>query len=215
MIKSVSQVPPARRSPSPRVCPHALPEQWAKDGPLERFLVRHLGSRIAIGMFDTIVHPGVYGTIGLPTWKTWQAVNRSAGRTALRHQALRPLLTQLVEAGVFRAGRIPPGWRRASGVDRHGNDLAPAAAGRLGPRATGPARADRLGIVRFAREGYQARRWPTSVGMPGSRPRRRTRTSPARKRCSWPRWMRTWPISSVMPCRWWPLSWPPSTGATP
>ena len=84
-----------------------FPEQWAKAGPLERFLVRHLGSRIAIGMFDTIVHPGVYGTIGLPTWKTWQAVNRSAGRTALRHRALRPLLTQLVEAGVFRAGRVP------------------------------------------------------------------------------------------------------------
>ena len=102
-----------------------FPEQWAKAGPLERFLVRHLGSRIAIGMFDTIVHPGVYGTIGLPTWKTWQAVNRSAGRTALRHQALRPLLTQLVEAGVFRAGRVPPGWRRATGVDRHGTSTWP------------------------------------------------------------------------------------------
>ena len=93
-----------------------FPEQWATAGPIERFLVRHLGSRIAIGMFDTIVHPGVYGTVGLPTWKTWRAVNRSAGRTALRHQALRPLLTQLVDAGVFRGGRVPKGWRRAAGV---------------------------------------------------------------------------------------------------
>ena len=71
--------------------------------------MRHLGSRIAIGMFDTIVHPGVYGTIGLPTWKTWRAVNRSAGRTALRHRALRPLLDPLVEAGVFRRRPHPQG----------------------------------------------------------------------------------------------------------
>jgi hypothetical protein len=91
-------------------------------------LVRHLGSRIAIGMFDTIVHPGVYGTIGLPAWRTWNAVNRSAGRTALRHRALRPLLTQLVDAGVFRGGRIPKGWRVATGVNRRGRDRTPAVA---------------------------------------------------------------------------------------
>jgi len=106
-----------------------FPEQWAAAGRFERFLVRHLGSQIAMAMFDTIVHPGVYATVGLPTWKTWKAVNRSPGRTALRHRALRPLLTQLLEAGVFRGGRIPKGWQRASGVDRHGRDLAPVAAG--------------------------------------------------------------------------------------
>ena len=105
-----------------------FPEQWAAAGPLERFLVRHLGSRIAIAMFDTIVHPGVYATVGLPRWATWRAVNRSAGRTALRHRALRPLLTPLLEAGVFRGGRIPRGWRLACGVDRRGQDLAPVAA---------------------------------------------------------------------------------------
>lgn len=105
-----------------------FPEQWATAGPIQRFLVRHLGSRIAIGMFDTIVHPGVYGTIGLPTWPTWRAVNRSAGRTALRHRALRPLLTTLLEAGVFRGGRVPRGWRIACGVDRSGGDLAPVPA---------------------------------------------------------------------------------------
>jgi hypothetical protein len=91
-------------------------------------MVRYVGSRIAIGMFDTIVHPGVYATVGLPTWPTWRAVNRSAGRTALRHRALRPLFNQLLDAGVFIGGRIPKGWQRAAGVDRHGADLAPAAA---------------------------------------------------------------------------------------
>ena len=105
-----------------------FPEQWAVAGPIERILVRYLGSRIAIVMFDTIVHPGVYGTVGLPTWPTWRAVNRSAGRTALRHRALRPLLTPLLEAGVFVGGRIPKGWQRACGVDRAGRDIDPAAA---------------------------------------------------------------------------------------
>jgi hypothetical protein len=100
-----------------------FPEQWAAAGPIERFLVRHIGSHAAIGMFDSIVHPGVYGTIGLPTWKTWRAVNQSPGRTALRHRALRPLLTPLLDAGVFPGGRVPKGWQTAAGVDRHGRDL--------------------------------------------------------------------------------------------
>jgi hypothetical protein len=107
-----------------------FPEQWAAAGPFQRFLVRYLGSRIAIGMFDTIVHPGVYGTVGLPTWKTRRAVNRSPGRTAMRHRALRPLLAPLLEAKAFRGGRVPRGWRRAAGVDRRGreHELAPVAA---------------------------------------------------------------------------------------
>jgi P-aminobenzoate N-oxygenase AurF len=105
-----------------------FPEQWAAAGPIERFLVRHLGSRIATAMFDTIVHPGVYGAVGLPTWPTWRAVNRSAGRTAMRHRALRPLLTPLLEAGVFRGGRVPRGWQVACGVDRAGRAIDPAAA---------------------------------------------------------------------------------------
>jgi hypothetical protein len=105
-----------------------FPEQWAAAGPLERWIARHVGPRIAIGMFDTIVHPGVYASVGLPTPKTWRAVNRSAGRTALGHRALRPLLTPLLDAGAFRHGRIPKGWRLAAGVDRHGRDRTPVAA---------------------------------------------------------------------------------------
>jgi hypothetical protein len=105
-----------------------FPEQWAAAGPIERTLVRYLGSRIAVAMFDTIVHPGVYATVGLPTWATWKAVNRSAGRTAMRHRALRPLLTPLLEAGVFRGGRVPRGWQIACGVDRAGRAIDPVAA---------------------------------------------------------------------------------------
>ena len=105
-----------------------FPEQWAAAGLIERTLVRYLGSRIAVAMFDTIVHPGVYSSVGLPTWATWKAVNRSAGRTAMRHRALRPLLTPLLDAGVFRRGRVPKGWRVACGVDRAGRNIDPAAA---------------------------------------------------------------------------------------
>jgi hypothetical protein len=106
----------------------SFPERWAAAGLVERFLVRHVCAHLSVGMFDTIVHPGVYASVGLPTWKTWRAVNRSAGRTALRHRALRPLLAVLMDAGAFRGGRVPRGWRHATGVDRRGRVLAPVAA---------------------------------------------------------------------------------------
>jgi hypothetical protein len=128
MIKAVSKYHRQEEARHLAFARLLFPEQWAAAGPLERFLVRYLGSRIAIGMFDTIVHPGVYGTVGLPAWKTWRAVNRTAGRTALRHRALKPLLNPLLEAKAFRGGRVPKGWRIAAGVDRRGRDLAPAAA---------------------------------------------------------------------------------------
>ncbi len=128
MIKAVSRYHRQEEARHLAFARMIFPEQWVTAGALERFLVRYLGSRIAIAMFDTIVHPGVYATVGLPTWATWRAVNRSAGRTALRHRALRPLLTPLLDAGVFRGGRVPRGWQLACGVDRHGRDLAPAAA---------------------------------------------------------------------------------------
>jgi P-aminobenzoate N-oxygenase AurF len=123
MIKSVSKYHRQEEARHLAFARLLFPEQWAAAGPLERFLVRHLGSRMAIGMFDTIVHPGVYASVGLPTWKTWKAVNRTPGRTALRHKALRPLLTALTEADVFHRGRIPRGWRAAAGVNRRGREL--------------------------------------------------------------------------------------------
>jgi hypothetical protein len=128
MIKAVSKYHRQEEARHLAFARLLFPEQWAAAGPIERFLVRYLGSRIAIGMFDTIVHPGVYGTVGLPTWKTWRAVNRTPGRTAMRHRALRPLLTPLLDAGIFRGGRVPRGWRIACGVDRHGRDIAPSVA---------------------------------------------------------------------------------------
>jgi hypothetical protein len=129
MIKAVSKYHRQEEARHLAFARLIFPERWAAAGRLERFMVRHLGSYVAIAMFDTIVHPGVYATVGLPTWKTWRRVNRSRGRTALRHRALRPILTPLLEAGAFRGRRIPKGWRRACGVDRRGRDVAPVVAG--------------------------------------------------------------------------------------
>jgi hypothetical protein len=126
MIKAVSKYHRQEEARHLAFARLLFPEQWAAAGLIERMFVRYLGSRIAIAMFDTIVHPGVYATVGLPAWGTWKTVNRSAGRTALRHRALRPLFTQLLEAGVFIGNRIPNGWQRAAGVDRHGKDAAGA-----------------------------------------------------------------------------------------
>lgn len=89
-----------------------LPEAWAEASAVDRFLVRRVAPAIARGMFETIVHPGVYATVGLPTWKTWRAANRSAPRRELRRRALRPLVEAVEGAGVFAGGRVPRGWRR-------------------------------------------------------------------------------------------------------
>jgi hypothetical protein len=128
MVKAVSKYHRQEEARHLAFARMIFPEQWAAAGPVERFLVRYLGSRIAKAMFDTIVHPGVYATVGLPTWPTWRTVNRSAGRAALRHRALRPLLQPLLDADVFPGGRVPKGWQVACGVDREGNAIDPVEA---------------------------------------------------------------------------------------
>jgi hypothetical protein len=70
-----------------------------------------------------MVHPGVYGTVGLPTWATWKAANQTAVRAELRRAAARPVLAAMVETGVFTPGRIPKGWRRLCGVNRRGTPV--------------------------------------------------------------------------------------------
>lgn len=97
-----------------------MAEQWRQASWLERRRVRSLAPR-AIGMlFATLVHPGVYRTVGLSGFATWRRVQRSPRRIALRHEGTRPVLRALLDAGVLHAGRVPRGWRRLCGVDRHG-----------------------------------------------------------------------------------------------
>jgi hypothetical protein len=99
-------------------------ELYQKAGRRERFRVRHVAPVLIDGLFDTFVHPGVYATVGLPTWKTWRAANRTPQRRALKLTAVRPILKALLDGGVLKKGRIPRGWRNLCQVDRHGNPLA-------------------------------------------------------------------------------------------
>ena len=90
-----------------------LPELWSSASRFERGLIRWLGPVAMRGMFDTLVHPGVYETVGLPGWKTWSRVRKTPSRVQLRAQAFRPILRHLVEAGAFgQRPRVTQPWRR-------------------------------------------------------------------------------------------------------
>lgn len=93
-----------------------LPEVWEKASWHDRFAVKHIAPLIIGGMFDTIVQPGVYATIGLPAWDTWNKVRKLPERIAVRHQATKPVLDALIAAGAIKADRIPRGWQRLTGV---------------------------------------------------------------------------------------------------
>ncbi len=97
-----------------------LPEVWENAPAVDRFAVRRIVPRIIQGMFDLIVHPGVYEVIGLPGWDTWKQAKASPNRVALRHEATRPVLGALIDAGAIRKGRVPRPWRQLCGVDAHG-----------------------------------------------------------------------------------------------
>ncbi len=100
-----------------------LPDLWARAGHRERFRVRRLAPRIIQGLFESMVHPGVYATVGLPGFRTWRAAHRTSERVAIRHVATRPVLDQLLLVGAFPADRVPRGWRRLCGVDHTGTPV--------------------------------------------------------------------------------------------
>ncbi len=93
-----------------------LPELLAAAPRRERFLVRHAAPLLIEIMFDSLVHPAVYRTVGLPAWRTWWAVKRSPQRLALRHEATAPVLAAVTAAGTFgRRGRPTRRWRALVG----------------------------------------------------------------------------------------------------
>jgi hypothetical protein len=92
-----------------------FPEVWAKASPFDRLLVQRLAPRLIRFMFDSMVHPGVYATVGLPAMLTWRAANSTAERSAFRRQATRPVLDVLLEAGALRDKSLPAPWRRLCG----------------------------------------------------------------------------------------------------
>jgi hypothetical protein len=93
-----------------------LPERWAGASSVDRFLVRYVVPRIIWGMFDMLVHPGVYATVGLPAFDTWRRAKRSPGRVAMRHEATRPVLDAVVASGAFGRRGVPKVWRELTGT---------------------------------------------------------------------------------------------------
>lgn len=86
----------------------------------DRFAVRWIVPLGIVAMFDLMVQPLVYRTVGLPALATWKAVRKQPARIELRRQCARSVLKALLEAGVFRPGRINRAWQKVAGVDRHG-----------------------------------------------------------------------------------------------
>ena len=97
-----------------------LPEMYATASRSDKLAVKYVAPLVIKGMFDMLVHPGVYAAVGLPAWPTWKAANRSPERIAVRHQATRPIVATLLDAGALKAGRVPKPWRRLAGVDKAG-----------------------------------------------------------------------------------------------
>jgi hypothetical protein len=86
----------------------------------DRFAVRWIVPLGIVGMFDMMVQPFVYRTVGLPPIRTWLRVRRLPNRIALRQQCARAVLNALIDALVIKRGRIPRGWRRVAAVSRDG-----------------------------------------------------------------------------------------------
>ncbi len=86
----------------------------------DRFAVRWIVPLGTVLMFDMIVQPFVYRTVGLPALRTWRRVRRQPERLALRRQVARAVLDGLIAADVLPRGHVPLLWRRAAAVSRHG-----------------------------------------------------------------------------------------------
>ncbi|MDP9333556.1 MAG: diiron oxygenase [Actinomycetota bacterium] len=100
-----------------------LPAVWRRASPVDRLAVRFVAPRVIRGMFDLLVHPGVYAAVGLPGWATWWSVRRSPQRIELRHRATRPVLNALLAAGAVGGGDVPRAWRALCGVDADGTAI--------------------------------------------------------------------------------------------
>ncbi|HEX6420411.1 MAG TPA: diiron oxygenase [Acidimicrobiales bacterium] len=104
-----------------------LPEVWDRAGPAERTLVRTVAPVLIREMYENMIHPGVFGAVGLPAVPTWRAARNHPGRVEVRLAATRPVLRALLDAGVLHAGRVPRPWRGLCGVDAAGAPVpAPA-----------------------------------------------------------------------------------------
>jgi hypothetical protein len=101
-----------------------LPEVAQTTGRIERFRIRHSAPLGIRALFDGMLHPGIYASVGLPGWKTWRKASTSPQRLALRHEATRNVLRQVIDAGFIDEQKVPRSWQRLCGVTRR-NQPAP------------------------------------------------------------------------------------------
>jgi hypothetical protein len=95
-------------------------EHWQHATWTDRFAVRWIAPIAIVTMFDTIVQPFVYPTVGLPALRTWLRVRRQPARVALRQECVRSVLRALMDADVFPSGGVPLLWRHTAAVDHDG-----------------------------------------------------------------------------------------------
>ena len=100
-------------------------EHYRKATWTDRYALRRLVPLGIVAMFDMMVQPFVYPTVGLPAFRTWRQVRKLPRRVELRRQCARAVLNALMDAGVFKRGRIPGRWRRVAGIRRDGTPLPP------------------------------------------------------------------------------------------
>jgi hypothetical protein len=97
-------------------------EHYRSTTSTDRFAVRWIVPAAIVAMFDTIVPPPVYSTVGLPAVRTWLRVRRQPARVAMRQHCVRAVLDALIDADVLEPGHLPVLWRLAAGVDHDGRD---------------------------------------------------------------------------------------------
>ena len=105
---------------APRCCRRRGPAQ----GAVERWRIRNAAPVLIGQLWQMFVHPGVYATVGLPQWKTWNTVQKLPRRIELRHTVTRPVLDALLDAGACTRGAVPRPWQSLCGVDRNGVPVA-------------------------------------------------------------------------------------------
>jgi len=93
-----------------------LADVWAGASRGERWGIHHVVPVAIRQMYEFLVHPGVYETVGLDGWATWKAVNKLPERIAVRQQATKPILGALIDAGMISPRRVPKGWQHLCGV---------------------------------------------------------------------------------------------------
>jgi hypothetical protein len=98
-------------------------EHYRSTTSTDRFAVRWIVPAAMVVMFDAIVAPPVYSTVGLPALRTWLRVRRQPARVAMRQECVCAVLDALIDADVLEPGHIPVSWRLAAGVDHDGHDL--------------------------------------------------------------------------------------------